>query len=92
LVRILSPVTSRSNWAKESKTLKVSRPMETGGVELLGDGNEGDAAGIESLNDLGEIGQTASQPVYSIYNDGVDLVGFDVSEQLLEGRALEIPT
>ena len=23
-----SPVTSRSNWAKESRTLSVSRPME----------------------------------------------------------------
>jgi hypothetical protein len=28
LSRILSPVTSRSNWAKDSKTFRVSRPME----------------------------------------------------------------
>jgi hypothetical protein len=27
LSRIRSPVTSRSNWAKESSTLSVSRPM-----------------------------------------------------------------
>ena len=25
--RTLSPITSRSNWAKESSTLSVSRPM-----------------------------------------------------------------
>ena len=28
LSRIRSPVTSRSNWAKESSTLSVSRPIE----------------------------------------------------------------
>jgi hypothetical protein len=28
LSRILSPVTSRSNWAKDRRTLRVSRPMD----------------------------------------------------------------
>jgi hypothetical protein len=28
LSRIRSPVTSRSNWAKDKSTLRVSRPME----------------------------------------------------------------
>ena len=28
LSRILSPVTSRSNWANESSTLRVNRPIE----------------------------------------------------------------
>ena len=28
LSRILSPVTSRSNWAKGNSTLRVSRPIE----------------------------------------------------------------
>ena len=28
LSRMRSPVTSRSNWAKDSSTLSVSRPME----------------------------------------------------------------
>src|SRR6185437_3065016 len=28
LSRILSPVTSRSNWAKESRTFRVSRPID----------------------------------------------------------------
>ena len=28
LSRMRSPVTSRSNWAKESRTLRVSRPIE----------------------------------------------------------------
>ena len=67
-------------------------PHGTGGVELLGDGNEGDAPGIQGLDDLGEVGQAAGQPIHLIYNDGVDLVGFDVREQLLEGRAVEIST
>jgi hypothetical protein len=28
LSRILSPVTSRSNWAKERRILRVNRPIE----------------------------------------------------------------
>ena len=28
LSRMRSPITSRSNWAKDSRTLSVSRPME----------------------------------------------------------------
>jgi hypothetical protein len=37
LSRIRSPVTSRSNWAKDKRTLSVSRPIELVVFELLGD-------------------------------------------------------
>ena len=41
--RMRSPMISRSNWAKESRMLSVSRPMRGGGVERLGDRDEGDS-------------------------------------------------
>ena len=78
LSRMRSPVTSRSNWAKDSSTFSVSRPMRGGGVELLGDRDEGDAAGVEHLDDLGEVGQRPGQAVDLVDHDDVDLAGADV--------------
>jgi hypothetical protein len=59
LSRIRSPVTSRSNRAKDRSTLRVSRAIEV----VLGDRDEGDAAGIEELDDLGEIRERAREAV-----------------------------
>ena len=59
LSRIRSPVTSRSNWAKDSKTFSVRRPMRGRGVELLGDRDERDAVRIEHFDHLGEVGERA---------------------------------
>src|SRR6516164_8079141 len=40
LSRMRSPANSRSNWANDSSTLRVSRPIDGGGIELLGNGHE----------------------------------------------------
>ena len=60
-----------------------------GGVELLGDGDEAGALGVEHLDDLGEVGERAGQPVDLVDDDQVDLAGADIGEQLPQGRAFE---
>ena len=80
-----SEVTSRSNWAKDSSTLSVSRPMRGGGVEGLGDGDERHLMGVEELDQLGEVGQRAGQAIDLVDHDDVDLAGADVGEQPLQG-------
>ena len=60
LSRMRSPVTSRSNWAKDNSTFSVSRPMRGRGVELLGDRDEGDAVAVEDVDDLGEVGRASA--------------------------------
>ena len=59
-----------------------------GGVELLRDRDERDAVGIEDLDDLGEVGQRAGQPVDLVDHHNVDLAGRDVGQQTLQGRPL----
>jgi hypothetical protein len=77
-------MTSRSNWAKDSKTLRGQPPHRGCRVELLRDRNKGRASRIEDLHDLGKIGERAGQPVDLVNDDGVDLARRDVSEQALQ--------
>ena len=72
LSRMRSPVTSRSNWAKEKSTFRVSRPMLVRGVELLGDGDERDPMLVEQLDELREIGERAGQAIDLVDDDDVD--------------------
>ncbi len=44
--------------------------------------------GVEHIDDLGEIGERAGQPVDLVDDDDLNLAGLDVVEQPLEGRAL----
>src|SRR5271156_2797749 len=92
LSRIRSPVTSRSNWAKERRTFRVSRSHGGGGIELLGDRHKADALFIECLNDLGKVSQRSRQPVDLIYNDGIDSSGSNVLKQAFEGGPLHVST
>ena len=87
--RTRSPMTSRSNWAKESSTFSVSRPMldvvlkdwvtETKETLML----------VEQLDELGEVGKRAGEPVDLVDDDDVDPVGPDLVQQALQGRAIE---
>jgi hypothetical protein len=43
---------------------------------------------IEQLDQLGEVGQRARETVDLVDNDDVDLSGFHVGQQLLQGRAI----
>jgi hypothetical protein len=62
LSRMRSLMTSRSNCAKDNKTLRVRRPIRGRGVEMLRHRNKGRAPGIQDLDDLGKIGDRAGQP------------------------------
>src|ERR1700750_1775537 len=72
LSRMRSPMTSRSNCAKDNKTLRVRRPIRGRGVELLRHRNKGRTPGIQDLDDLGKIGDRAGQPVDLVDDQGVD--------------------
>ena len=90
LSRMRSPVTSRSNWAKESSTLRVSRPIEVVVLNCWVTETNDTPFGIEDLDDLGEIGERAGQPVDLVDDDDIDLAGADIGEQQLQGRSLHI--
>jgi hypothetical protein len=64
-------------------------PHGSGSIELLGDGDEGNAVGVEDVHKLGEVGQRAGEAVDLVENDQVGLAGADVSQELLQRRALE---
>src|SRR2546421_4699050 len=78
LSRIRSPMTSRSNCAKDNRTFRVKRPIE------LRDRNERCAPGIEDLDDLGKIGERSGQPVDLVDDHDVDPPRREVGEQLLQ--------
>src|ERR1700733_3438847 len=61
------------------------------GVERLGHRDEGDAMGIERLDQLGEVGERAGQPIDLIDDDHVDPSRLHVDEQLLERWPLHRP-
>jgi hypothetical protein len=88
LSRMHSPVTSRLNWANERSTLSVSRSHARSGVELPGDRDERDAAGIEDLDHLGEVGERAGGPVDLVDHHHVDTACLDIGHELLECGSL----
>ncbi len=59
-----------------------------GGVELLGDRHERDAAAVEDIDELGKIGERARQPVDLIDDDHIDLACLDVGNQPFQGWPL----
>src|SRR3984957_4686763 len=83
LSRIRSPVTSRSNWAKE-KDVQGQSSHAGRGVERLGDRDERHLMGVEELDQLGEVGERAGQPVDLVDNDHVDPGSTNVIKELLE--------
>ena len=90
LSRMRSPVTSRSNWAKDSRTFSVSRPIG-GRVESLGHRDEGDTMLVEHFHELGEVGERPGQAVDLIDDDRVDPPGADGFEQALQSRSIHRP-
>ena len=44
---------------------------------------------VEQLDQLGEIGQRAGEPVDLVDHHDVDLAGPDIGQELLQGRAVE---
>ena len=87
LSRIRSPVTSRSNWAKE-KDVQGQSSHAGRGVERLGDRDERHLMGVEQLDQLGEVGERAGQPVDLVDNDHIDPASANIVQQPLEGWPL----
>src|SRR3954447_26193906 len=92
LSRMRSPVTSRSNWAKDNSMLRVSLPMLVRAVEGLGDRDERDPVGIEDLDELGEVGERAGQPVDLVDHHHIDEPRADRCQEPLQSRPLERST
>src|SRR6267378_317859 len=96
LSRIRSPVTSRSNWAKDSRTLRVRRPMDVVVLNCwVTETNETpaaskiDAGGVKDFNDFGEIRQRTGQTIDLVDDHHIDGSRLDIGEELFEGRALD---
>ena len=87
--RMRSPVTSRSNWAKESSTLRVSRPMLVVVLKACVTETNETLMLVEQLDQLGEVGERAGQPVDLVDDDDVDPPGPDVGQEPLQGRPLQ---
>src|SRR5437879_4018685 len=84
LSRMRSPMTSRSNCAKDKQNIQGQAPHRGRCVELLRYGNEGRSPRIEDLDDLGKIGERAGQPVDLVDDHRIDAPRRDVGEQPLQ--------
>jgi hypothetical protein len=82
LSRIRSPVTSR----REGQENVQGQSSHAGGrVERLGDRDERHLMRVEQLDQLGEVGERARQPVDLVDDDHVDPMSANVVQQPLEG-------
>ncbi len=78
LSRMRSAVTSRSNWAKDSRMFSVSRPID---VVVLNDcvtETKVTPLRIEHFHQLGEVGERAAETVDLVDHDHVDQPILDV--------------
>src|SRR5271169_6177444 len=82
LSRMRSPMTSRSNCAKDNRTLRVRRPIEVVVLNCC----VTETNRVEDLDDLGEIGERAGQPVDLVDDHDIDAPRRDVGEQPLQSR------
>src|ERR1700731_4932165 len=92
LSRIRSPVTSRSNWAKDNSTLRVSRPIELVVLNCwVTDTNDTPWASKISTSRA----KSASDRVRRsdlVGDHDVDATGCDVGEQALQRRPFHVAT
>ena len=89
LSRMRSPITSRSNWAKDSRILSVSRPIE---VVVLNDWVTLTKVTLLRSNTSTSLAKSIKRPAQAVdlvdHHD-VDLVRLDIGQQALEGRTLQ---
>src|SRR6266581_3209842 len=83
LSRMRSPMTSRSNCAKDNRMFNVKRPIEVVVLNCCVTETK-DAPRVEDLDDLGKIGQRAGQPVDLVDDNNIDPPGRDVGKQPLQ--------
>ncbi len=86
--RIRSPITSRSNWANESNTFNVSRPIEVVVLNAwVTETNETLCRSKISTMRAKSV-REREQPVDLVDDDDVDRAVLDVAQQPLQGGAL----
>src|SRR5580700_302781 len=89
LSRMRSPVTSRSNWANDSSTLRVRRPMLVVVLkDWVTDTNETSWASNSSTS-FSKIRQCTGEPVHLVDDHDVDPSLADIAQELLQSRTLQ---
>jgi hypothetical protein len=84
LSRMRSPVTSRSNCAKDSRTFNINRPIEVAELICCVTALKLHAMAVEHIDHPREIGQRARQAVDLVDHHDVDPPGLDIGHQAFE--------
>src|SRR5205085_8099096 len=85
LSRTRSPISSRSNWAKDSSTFSVSRPI----LELVLNDCVTDTNGVEQLDQVGKIRQRASKTGDFVDHHSIDFAGADIRQDRLQASPFQ---
>ena len=88
LSRVRSAMISRSNWAKDSKTLRTSRPMEVAVLNCCVTDTKATLVLLEGLHEACEVEQGAAEAIDLVDDHAVDLAGLDVGHAGVAGRAV----
>ena len=78
--RMRSPITSRSNCAKESRIFECKPAHRGGRIERLRDTDEGDVVSVEHIDELREIHQRATEPVNLVDDDDIKALRLDLRQ------------
>jgi hypothetical protein len=76
--------------SKRQQDVQRQPPHGRGGVELLGDRDEGHTVLVEQLDEFCEVRQRAGQAVDLVDHDHVDLAGAHVVEQPPQSRPVGV--
>src|SRR5580692_11283527 len=90
LSRMRSPVTSRSNWAKDNSTLSVRRPIELVVLNCCVTETNDTPCASKSSTSRAKSASRAGQPVDLVHDHDVDSARPDIGEQALRRGSLEI--
>src|SRR5262245_5149657 len=73
---------------EREQDIKGKSPHRGRGIELLRDRDERYPMGIEQFDQLGKIGQRTGEAIDLVDDNDIDLLGSNVIEKLLQGRAI----
>src|SRR6218665_2515900 len=90
LSRMRSPVTSRSNCAKDSRMLSVSRPIEVVVLNCCVTETKDTPLRSNTSTSLAKSGRLSGEAVDLVDDHGVDLSGLDVRHQAAQRRAFHV--
>src|SRR5204863_8311607 len=87
LSRMRSPVTSRSNWAKDNSTLSVRRPIELVVLNCCVTETNDTPCPSKISTNRAKVGERSRQPVDFVDDDNVDPACPGIGECCKTGRA-----